>query len=741
MAINIPPDQSGSGSKSPAVKSGSAAVSGTTVSGKDTSDAAGKVQGATDSPPRSQTESAVIKAIVAEVRERVQDKAQAIVQARQAAGQYSKPVYDAVVQLNPGNRQLSAPQSSSAQPPQADIDARLTRQILEGRPVAIRVETTAPLRTGQLLDVQLKDGSLKLLKVAPPPLQLSAQPLIRQEINLQNSYTQLLGKLMALMQTLRQQLPLTDSSGAKPPATTTADGRLLTPQSPPIKASPQPAEAQNPNAALRGNTPQSSAAPGKISFPGIAPARQTQLTQQLEQLVSRFIATLPTEREIASAEGLKQAVRNSGIFYESQLAKPERFAQPPAGNQRQSGDKASSIGAGQLLSGSANRSAKSSAGSAASGKPAELIQQIRQQIRSLTSSLNDGPMPRQGNAGNTGLEAGLARDLKYNLLQLESQLKQLQKDAIQAAAGDKTGTRATAEGSPKDPITGRPADADQPKSSPAEAGTKALDKNLDKVLLDPGRTKTDKGSLTAAAEQAARAAAESRRDSPVYQRPLPSGAASSSPALYQDEAADEGSKPRQPGKDWAQPPLPGKFHVQPQMIRPNLAASESLADALISVLIKHTREATSRLNLHQLASVTDRARPEAGPQQTMLSFELPILQGLDLSLFQFRIYDEDAHEQGKESGAAKEKKWVVHMGFDLEGLGPMYCQITLIGVSASVTFWAEDKETVAASQSHVNDLKKNLSKLGVNVKDIQCINGTPPSDQSGIQQTLIDIET
>lgn len=628
-------------------------------------------------PPK---ETNVIRAIVAEV------------QARQAAAANTRAHYTAIVQLNPSNAQLLSPGSNAAAPPQTQIDSSLAQKILAGQPVSIRVETGAPLVKGQVLDVELTQGTLKLLKVSTPAPQLAAQALIRQELSAQGSYVHLLGKLIGLLQTLRLETAATSPRNA---------GAAL-------QSSQQTAiSAANPNS-----------------------TQSAVIQKQLEGIVTRFVDSLAKQGEVVRPEGLKQAIANSGIFYEGRIASPAKTA--TAEKNLGGPSTTSNSAASQTISGTEN--------SPAGNKRIELIQQIREQIRSLHNALNERPGKTAPANFNPVLSSPLTRDLKYNLLQLEAQLKQLQAQTQTLPPAGKTPEQPGAarnQTNPANPLPGSAGNTNITKTSFADGVANPLDKALTEAGRNSGE-KMDRAAV-AAADQAAHAAREASRASPVYQRPAVNPSATT--ALYQEDSSDSSSKPQIPGLEWVHPPLPGRIHVQPQGIHPNLAANESLADALISVLIKHTREATARMNLHQLTSLTDRARPEAGPQQTMLSFELPILQGLQLSLFQFRIYDETAEQQQDRQERPLERKWVVHMGFDLEGLGPMYCQITLIGVSASVTFWAEDQHTVAASQSQVNGLKHNLNQLGVNVKEIQCIKGAPPSDQSGIKQTLIDIQT
>lgn len=727
MAINIPPDNTGA--KQPGKTSEAAA-------GKAQAALAGKDVQAAQSDALK-TASATIKAVVAEV------------QAKQASGHYSKALYEALVQLNPNTQQRLTPQVTQGQRIVDQLDAALIRQVLNGKPATVRVETQAPLKTGQQLEVQIQNQALKLLKVSPAPLQASVQQFIRQEMNQQNSYVHLLAKLMGIARSITKTLsaaqPQTTSNSnpapAQPgaPATTRATDTIPTGKT-------QPSNTRTANASTA-----PAIATTKSPSPGAAQADQ--IAKRLEQIVKQFIKVLPTQEQASTPQGLKEAIRNSGIFYEKQLINPDLTNSPKPQSATSTANPNASKANQSKAAPAANKQANVKP--QAAGVNNEIIQQIKQHIKAIRNVLNETAQTPKATSQTssqptsqapTPITDYVAKDLKANLLKLENQLQQLQQDAKPTPTSPAKATTPTANppGSASISATGTEK-TDTVKSAKVapDQQTNALKdsplmdkpgKTINKGMLpDAGKTGTDKPTVLT---ETITTRPNTGTGSPIYSKPI-----SQPGALYSEDSNTTPAKSNTPGTDWTQPPLPGKINIQPQLIRPNLSANESLADALISVLIKHTREATSRMNLHQLTSMADMSRGDGGPQQTALSFELPILQGTYLALFQFRIWEEDEHSGKEKSENDKDKKWVVHMGFDLEGLGPMYCQISLIGVSASVTFWAEHKQTVEHSKQHIKSLRENLSNLGVTVKDIHCLEGSPPTDQSGIKQTLIDIET
>ena len=81
------------------------------------------------------------------------------------------------------------------------------------------------------------------------------------------------------------------------------------------------------------------------------------------------------------------------------------------------------------------------------------------------------------------------------------------------------------------------------------------------------------------------------------------------------------------------------------------------------------------------------------------------------------------------------------MGFDIEGLGPMFCELSLIHTHVYIRFWANEKDTVIQAKDHFDILQQNLVNIGVTVKELECIEGLPPQPENSLQQSLIDIET
>lgn len=185
------------------------------------------------------------------------------------------------------------------------------------------------------------------------------------------------------------------------------------------------------------------------------------------------------------------------------------------------------------------------------------------------------------------------------------------------------------------------------------------------------------------------------------------------------------------------PPLPGQVLVQPHpRSRPTLKGDE-MADAIVNILLKQVRGALARMTLHQL---TSSAQNQDSNAQPTLSFEVPFLHAGQVDMFQFKIEQESQTEQERRDKALT-KRWQVQLGFDIEGLGPMFCQLSLAGNNMAVTFWAAWENTLAQTKAHFNFLEQALTDMGIHVEKMQGHLGIPENDRTGVRNQLVDIKT
>lgn len=176
--------------------------------------------------------------------------------------------------------------------------------------------------------------------------------------------------------------------------------------------------------------------------------------------------------------------------------------------------------------------------------------------------------------------------------------------------------------------------------------------------------------------------------------------------------------------------------------RPSRNEEKDTLDTLLNVLLKRTQESLGRLNLHQLAhaGTTTRDANSAQPNPP-LTFDLPILFNGQVQIFNTRIEEEELPYAEENTPNKKEKQWSVSLGFDIESLGPMFCQLRMTNMHANLQFWAESPSTLALTKSNVGFLSKSLHDLGVSVSEVSCHDGLPKQVRTQLSQQLVDITT
>ncbi len=175
---------------------------------------------------------------------------------------------------------------------------------------------------------------------------------------------------------------------------------------------------------------------------------------------------------------------------------------------------------------------------------------------------------------------------------------------------------------------------------------------------------------------------------------------------------------------------------------PTMPAGGTL-DLALSVLLRQVAAAISRITVQQVQSTAAQqgASPDAGVNNSW-QIEIPIRHA-DGSLHAFQIQiDEEEHQRaGEEEDENKVKQWKVTLAFDLDPLGPMYAQIRLRDHAVSTRFWAEREATLQAVRSELDALKTKLVSLGLQVEELDCLPGAPPSRKTTFSQQLVDIRT
>ncbi|WP_086932393.1 hypothetical protein [Agarilytica rhodophyticola] len=112
---------------------------------------------------------------------------------------------------------------------------------------------------------------------------------------------------------------------------------------------------------------------------------------------------------------------------------------------------------------------------------------------------------------------------------------------------------------------------------------------------------------------------------------------------------------------------------------------------------------------------------------------------------QERYYENKEQTEGRDKDnkdtAKLKKRWHVFLEFDLQKLGTFASDITVDDHSVKTTLWIEQKQLWLKGKRKLETLKQEMKKNGIELEEIQCIQGKPPEKPMKLQQTLIDIKT
>ena len=200
--------------------------------------------------------------------------------------------------------------------------------------------------------------------------------------------------------------------------------------------------------------------------------------------------------------------------------------------------------------------------------------------------------------------------------------------------------------------------------------------------------------------------------------------------------------------DFAVPP-PLQFPSALQLLqhlaaRPQADLSDKvLRTQLLLLLHQHTLTSLAKVQLQQLHSLNHQQSQVDNPQPTQSwLFDIPVRYGSDIHPLEIRIDQAWVNDdEGEENQRDKVKQWSVMLTFNLPRLGALYAQLTVLDNAVSAKLWAEEASTLAQAQASLEQLRQQLQSQGVEVKQLQCLSGPPPSRSVSLNYALVDIKT
>lgn len=160
-------------------------------------------------------------------------------------------------------------------------------------------------------------------------------------------------------------------------------------------------------------------------------------------------------------------------------------------------------------------------------------------------------------------------------------------------------------------------------------------------------------------------------------------------------------------------------------------------------LLRLIAQALSRIQTTQLNSLQQRQPgPDAPPVNTQVwLFEVPVQAGGQLSLFQFRLEQDQEERKGGGKNQKPQSVWRITLSFDLPPLGPMHSLVRIQQGRVSSTFWAERDETKRLLERELPRLNQALVSLGLDVEMLEALPGRPHFEPARQETNLINIRT
>jgi len=148
----------------------------------------------------------------------------------------------------------------------------------------------------------------------------------------------------------------------------------------------------------------------------------------------------------------------------------------------------------------------------------------------------------------------------------------------------------------------------------------------------------------------------------------------------------------------------------------------------MQVFLRQVESSLSHMQQNQLQNLNE---VQTGRPAWLM--ELPIKDGQDIDLFQFKINEEEVQsEQGE-----RKKVWNIVLQFNLNGLGEIKAHIKMQNEFISAHFFSEKPNTLSLFKENIEYLRSRLNYNGLNVGNIECTNDSAHKFHSSSQPPSI----
>ncbi|WNO07709.1 flagellar hook-length control protein FliK [Teredinibacter sp. KSP-S5-2] len=182
--------------------------------------------------------------------------------------------------------------------------------------------------------------------------------------------------------------------------------------------------------------------------------------------------------------------------------------------------------------------------------------------------------------------------------------------------------------------------------------------------------------------------------------------------------------------------------------KPNTKSSvEGKKDLVLRALTQLSQAGIAKITTQQIqkiiSSFSEGQAPIGGQIELPLRFGEAIIP-LSLAIYETPTKDEKVEEdkKDKKNSNKRRRQWNLFMEFDLDDIGWFSCEVTTLDEKVKTKMWAEKDDTKTAARKRLDELKQKLVDSGIQVEDIQVLDGIPPKKPNyEITHNLVDITT
>jgi hypothetical protein len=429
---------------------------------------------------------------------------------------------------------------------------------------------------------------------------------------------------------------------------------------------------------------------------GASQKQPANIPPKITESAKKLLASLPDVKQMSTPQGVRKAIENSGIFLEPKITRttraPYQFLQSDFKANLLRLQAAVTQTQAQTTAQTGNAPVTpSSTASTPANKGATQVQTATQ-TTTRTATRTDSALPTPTQVPPAAKPQSTVQSV------------------LQATTPATTTQQANAQ------VPTQPSKADSTSPPPLPQGTTAPDKAP--ARQDAALTNREINARTTNATPTSLAQG----------RPagVPGNVPESSPGTQATATRADVSTPAAAFLNFQQLRQP----VPQGRAAPNMSFHESLF-RLMTSLIKDTEASLARIQLNQLNS-----QGVEGDQKPGWVFEIPIRRENGSDIFHFHI--EPDEEKNRDNEDQQDNQWNINMAFELEELGPVHSRISLRQDEVSIAFWAVNQETNQIFNQHLSQLKNDLEQSGLQVKNINCMQGTPPSAGDTSLKKLLD---